>query len=301
MNKTSQISDSKSVSASSQTSSTSSTKTDDTKSFKDELVSVNDKNINADGSAQSEQNGVDGKQVVSGQDVAAKNAAQQLVKDKNAKAKSDADSKDKTSSLGKNGDDTNGVDALVELNSKIATLSSLKNGSDSAVSKVGRKISDFDDSCKTLNFDKSDAMFFANLVKNEQFSVQAQSQANMQGNDFSNNIELKSDASLQNVQVSSALMDSLNQSYQTNKPFRIDFDNNISVIMKVGIDGKLSADFIPGDKAVENYLRNNIPLLQQSFDEQNLPYSNLSYRQSKNQQEQQNSSNNRKNKENDDE
>ncbi len=43
-------------------------------------------------------------------------------------------------------------------------------------------------------------------------------------------------------------------------------------------DGKINAHFIPGDKAVEEYLKNNIPYLKQRFEEQNIPYANLSYK-----------------------
>ena len=43
--------------------------------------------------------------------------------------------------------------------------------------------------------------------------------------------------------------------------------------------GKVSAEFIPGDKAVEMYLRNNISSLKQRFDDQNLPYNDIMYRQ----------------------
>lgn len=48
------------------------------------------------------------------------------------------------------------------------------------------------------------------------------------------------------------------------------------------------ANFIPGDKAVEQYLKNNIASLRQRFDEQNLQYSELSYSNSRQQQQQQN-------------
>ena len=90
----------------------------------------------------------------------------------------------------------------------------------------------------------------------------------------------------QNVQVSSVLMDKLAESMKTNQPFRIDFDKDVSVIIKVNKDGSLSANFIPGDKAVEQYLRNNISFLKQRFDEQNLSYSQLSYSNSRQQQQQ---------------
>ena len=81
-------------------------------------------------------------------------------------------------------------------------------------------------------------------------------------------------------------MDKLAESMKTNKPFRIDFDKDVSVIIKVNKDGSLAANFIPGDKAVEQYLRNNISFLRQRFDEQNLSYSQLSYSNSRQQQQQ---------------
>ena len=79
---------------------------------------------------------------------------------------------------------------------------------------------------------------------------------------------------------------------KTNQPFRIDFDKDVSVIIKVNKDGSLAANFIPGDKAVEQYLRNNIASLRQRFDDQNLPYSELSYsNQNRQQQERRRNSN----------
>lgn len=73
---------------------------------------------------------------------------------------------------------------------------------------------------------------------------------------------------------------------KNNQAFRIDFDKDVSVIIKVNKDGSIMANFIPGDKAVEQYLKNNIAFLRQRFDEQNLEYSQLSYSNSKQQQQQ---------------
>ena len=56
--------------------------------------------------------------------------------------------------------------------------------------------------------------------------------------------------------------------------------------MKVDKEGKINAEFIPGDKAVEAYLRNNIPFLKQRFEEQNIAYNDLYYRQDNRQQQQ---------------
>ena len=63
-----------------------------------------------------------------------------------------------------------------------------------------------------------------------------------------------------------------------NKPFRIDFDNNISIIIKITRDGKLSADFLPSSQVAEAYLKENLPLLKQRFDENNINYGELNQR-----------------------
>lgn len=131
-----------------------------------------------------------------------------------------------------------------------------------------------------INMSDSDANFFANLVQNTDMSMKSiAAQINDAANSGTQNVQ-------QNVQVSSVLMEKLSDSMKTNQPFRIDFDKDVSVIIKVNKDGSLAANFIPGDKAVEQYLRNNIASLRQRFDEQNLPYSQLSYSNSRQQQQQ---------------
>lgn len=131
-----------------------------------------------------------------------------------------------------------------------------------------------------INMSDSDANFFANLVQNTDMSMKSiANQINEQMAEGAQNIQ-------QNVQISSVLMDKLAESMRTNQPFRIDFDKDVSVIIKVNKDGSLAANFIPGDKAVEQYLRNNISSLRQRFDEQNLSYTQLSYSNSRQQQQQ---------------
>lgn len=131
-----------------------------------------------------------------------------------------------------------------------------------------------------INMSDSDANFFANLVQNTDMSMRSIA-ANIsdQMSEGAQNIQ-------KNVQVSSVLMDKLAESMKTNQPFRIDFDKDVSVIIKVNKDGSLAANFIPGDKAVEQYLRNNIASLRQRFDEQDLSYTQLSYSNSRQQQQQ---------------
>ena len=132
----------------------------------------------------------------------------------------------------------------------------------------------------SINMSESDANFFANLVQNTDMSMKGIM------NQIEGELVQNSQNVQRNVQVSSILMDKLNESLKTNKPFRIDFDKDISVIIKVNRDGSLAANFIPGDKAVEQYLRNNIASLRQRFDEENLPYSELSYSNSRQNQQQ---------------
>lgn len=125
----------------------------------------------------------------------------------------------------------------------------------------------------SIKMNESDADFFINLTQNENVNVQSiTAQAQNMVNHGADVAEVK-----QNVQVSQALLNALSEARENNQPLRIDFDKNISVILRVGKDGAVSAQFIPGDKAVEQYLRNNIDALRSSFDEQELPYSELSY------------------------
>lgn len=134
-----------------------------------------------------------------------------------------------------------------------------------------------------------DAKFFSDLVKNADKTLQGVV------SDLQSGIEQKAQQAAKNVKISSTLMNALQDAVKTNQPFRINFDKDVSVIIKVNKDGALSATFIPGDKAVEEYLRQNISTLRQRFDEQDLPYSDLSYSRQKQNQEQ----NRRNNKEKD--
>lgn len=124
-----------------------------------------------------------------------------------------------------------------------------------------------------ISMTESDAEFFINLTQNDNVSAQkvvaqAQSMLNS-GADVS---EVK-----QNVKISEALLNAINTAKETNQPLRIDFDKNMSVILRINKEGAIAANFIPGDKAVEQYLRNNIENLKATFREEDLPYTDLSY------------------------
>lgn len=132
----------------------------------------------------------------------------------------------------------------------------------------------------SMSFD--DAMFFVNLTQEGQFVAQTNT-----NNNFQNlmQIEVAQTAVTQKtIEVSNKLTELIQKAQTTQKPVRISFDNDVSVVLKIDKSGKVTAEFIPGSIEVENYLRNNIDSLKQKFEEQNLPYNDLFYRQNNKQQ-----------------
>lgn len=125
----------------------------------------------------------------------------------------------------------------------------------------------------SLSMNEADAKFFIDLANSNDISTQnIVAQAQNMLNSGANAREVH-----QSYQVSQTLLNALNEARQNNQPIRIDFDQNVAVILRVNQNGSLSANFIPGDKAVEQFLRQNIDMLRNSFDEKNLPYTELSY------------------------
>lgn len=145
-----------------------------------------------------------------------------------------------------------------------------------------------------LTMDRDDAIFFANSIKGENYSFSVNGQLLMQNHAFSAEEVSKT---YKSASVSKTLMDMISNSQQTNKPVRIDFGNDISAVLRVSQDGKIIAEFIPSDKVAEEYLKNNISYLQQAFEEQDIPYAELSYKSRQNKKNNsQNSRNNREEK-----
>ncbi len=134
---------------------------------------------------------------------------------------------------------------------------------------------DYDYNSLSINIE--DALFFVNLTQEGQFSVE-----NTKTGDFKSIVKLdvsQNVVSAKTVEVTNQLTSLIEKAQKTQKPVRISFDNDVSVILKIDKHGKVTAEFIPGSIEVENYLRNNIVALRQKFDEQNLPYNDLYYRQ----------------------
>ncbi len=147
---------------------------------------------------------------------------------------------------------------------------------------------------ETLNFQSmemtvEDAQFFVDVVKNNNAGVQNVVQDVQQAMTFGTEKVQKS------ANVSHTLINALSNSVKTGQAVRIDFGNDVAVVMRVNRDGSIMANFIPGDKAVEEYLKNNIGFLKQRFDEEDIPYSQLSYSQHREQERKQQQENNKEN------
>lgn len=143
---------------------------------------------------------------------------------------------------------------------------------------------------ETINMSEGDAQFFIDVVKNNNAGVQNVVQDIQQAMTFGTEEVQKS------ANVSKTLLNALNNTAKTGQAVRIDFGNDIAVVMRVGKDGAIMANFIPGDKAVEEYLKNNIGFLKQRFEEEDIPYSQLSYSQHQQQEKRQHQQNNKEDK-----
>lgn len=114
---------------------------------------------------------------------------------------------------------------------------------------------------------KEDAQFFADLVNNPTGLVSPTEQTE------------------KSSRVSKTLADLIAKAMKNNQPVRINFDNDISVIIRISRDGKISADFLPSSQVAEAYLKENLPLLKQKFDDNNIDYEELNQRNQKREQE----------------
>jgi hypothetical protein len=142
---------------------------------------------------------------------------------------------------------------------------------------IGRD-DDFEDSYLTIDLKKlspDDLKNIANLLGQQGQIININ-----QINGF-NHINLNYNGTVPNYQMmnfSRNLSEMLNKAYKTNRPVRIDFENKSSVIIKIDREGKLSAQFLSSDKVMEMLLRDNLYQLRAKFEEEGLPFNDLSYK-----------------------
>lgn len=124
----------------------------------------------------------------------------------------------------------------------------------------------------SIIMNQADVEVFANLVENGSLNLNS----------------LTTESAQKTVQISKTLADMLAKAKESSQPLRIDFDNNISVIIRISRDGKITADFLPSSQVAEAYLKENLPLLRQRFDEKNIEYDSLNQRERRDSQKEQN-------------
>ena len=133
----------------------------------------------------------------------------------------------------------------------------------------------------TKAIENNDAMFFLNI------SSQGESLNIKMGDELS----IIDAANYKTMEVSKTLGDIMLKAQENNKAVRLDFDKEVTVVLRVSREGKIDATFFPQDKQVENYLKNNIDYLKVRFDEQSIAYSNISYKPYKDRQNNNNNNN----------
>lgn len=122
----------------------------------------------------------------------------------------------------------------------------------------------------------NDIKLFEGLTQKGEVSINAVDSTNQNLNMTINGENLN--VSYRSIEVSKTLFNALEKAFETGKSVRLDFGKDTSVILRISRDGKLSADFVPNEKAMEAVLRNALPQLKAKLEEQNLPYGELNYR-----------------------
>lgn len=83
---------------------------------------------------------------------------------------------------------------------------------------------------------------------------------------------------LKDLNFSKSLINLIEYSYASNRPIRIDFGKDLSLILRIDKQGRVSAEFISSDKAMEFLLKTNIPHLKQRLDSSGIKYKKIYYK-----------------------
>lgn len=126
------------------------------------------------------------------------------------------------------------------------------------------------------NFKKKDIEFLRICLENPSITLNNLNTQNLQANFAVQN--QNNQVSYKSFDVSKGLFNLIEYSFKAQKPVRLDFNGNSSVILKMNTDGKLIAEFISNDKAMEYILKSNIPGLRDKLDSEGIPYEEISYK-----------------------
>jgi len=125
-------------------------------------------------------------------------------------------------------------------------------------------------------FEKKDIDFFKICCENPAVSIN-----NINAQNFQVNIAINAQdgqVNYKSFDVSKGLFNIIEYSFKSQKPVRLDFNGNSSVILKMNNSGKLVAELISSDQAMSYILKNSIPQLKNKLDEENLPYGDILYK-----------------------
>ena len=142
--------------------------------------------------------------------------------------------------------------------------------------KGNLKFLDNDININLDNFKKKDIEFFRTCLENPSITLNNLNTQNLQANFAVQN--QNNEVSYKSFDISKGLFNLIDYSFKAQKPVRLDFNGNSSVILKMNIDGKLIAEFISNDKAMEYVLKSNIPGLRDKLDSEGIPYEEISYK-----------------------
>jgi len=142
--------------------------------------------------------------------------------------------------------------------------------------KDGLRSFDNDTKINLDKFKKEDIDFFRTCLENPSMALNKLDNQNFQAvfsvQNQNNQVSYKS------FDVSKGLFNLMEYSFKAQKPVRLDFNGNSSVILKMNNKGKLIAEFLSNDKAMEYILKSSIPNLKDKLDTEGITYEKISYK-----------------------
>lgn len=128
---------------------------------------------------------------------------------------------------------------------------------------------------RAFNFNLSkmtedDISFFKLLADKQSIAINNQNSIVVENSDG----ELKTE----NMKFSRSFLNLIQYTFKSQRPIRIDFDKNASVIIRINPQGRVSAEFIASDAVMEHLLKTNIPQLKKKLDSSGIKYKKIYYR-----------------------
>ena len=117
---------------------------------------------------------------------------------------------------------------------------------------------------------EDDVKFFQLIVNNQKVTINNNSSLIVENEN--------GEKILENLKFSKSVMNMIEYSYSSNRPIRIDFAKDLSVILKIDRQGQITAEFISSDKAMEYLLKTNIPQLREKLDSAGIKYKKIYYK-----------------------